>query len=314
MQKPLTISLGKLVLYLFLVGVIIFAVKKISLSGLQQKDMFSSLYQPKQKAERYVYFTGTSRTQCAINDSLLNNSTNRYRFFNAGFAYGTFISNIALANKLLNKVDSPVIFIELSVANGRMPVTFSLVSEPLHTFSSIWPMLENTSFKDVYHVYGPFTENYFIDYVNLKPYLKIYNSNYKLNDYFGHTKKSVALKENPGTFLLHKEVTDTVINNKPVPQSYLIMIEQLLSKAKLLNSHIIFTLPLCINNTEEKERLLSIYKNIPAENKLLYSSTFLQEINNPAYLADDIHFNVKGAEVFTRYMSEAVIEILNNRQ
>ncbi|RXK60832.1 SGNH/GDSL hydrolase family protein [Lacibacter luteus] len=312
MQKQLTISLGKLALYLVLVGVIIFVVKKVALSGLQQKDMFSTLYQPQEKAERYVYFTGTSRTQCAINDSLLNNGTDRYLFFNAGFAYGTFISNIALANKLMNRIDSPVIFIELSVANGRMPVTFSLVSEPANMLSSMWPLLQTTSFKDVYHVYGPFTENYFIDYINLKPYLKIYNSNYTLSDYFGRSKKYDSLQNHPGTFLLHNDLTNTAIDPAAVPESYRIMIEQLLVKAEQTNCRIFFTLPVCINNTEEKERLLAIYNSIPEKNKLHYSSSFLQEINNPAYLADDIHLNVKGAEVYTNYVKETITEILSN--
>ncbi|MFY7840888.1 MAG: SGNH/GDSL hydrolase family protein [Lacibacter sp.] len=311
MQKQLTISLAKLLLYLFFTAAIIFTVKKITLSGLKQNDLFSKLYQPGIKAERYVYFLGTSRTKCAINDSLLNSNSTPYRFFNSGFGYGTFISNIVLANKLMNQIDSAVIFIELSVANGRMPYTFSLVSDPSNTFASMWPVLQKTSFKDVYHVYGPFFENYFIDYINLKPYLKLYRSKYELTDFFGQTKKYVSLQNNPGTFLLQEDLNNTLKKPAEIPSSYRIMIAQLLAKAENANTHIVFTLPVCMNSAEEKERVLAVYNSLPKKNKLVYSNAFLQQINNPNYLSDDIHLNVKGADVYTNYMKETLVEILS---
>lgn len=314
MQKQLIISLGKLLLYLVLTAAIIITVKRTALSGLQQKDLFGTLYQPQQKAERYIYFTGTSRTKCAINDSLLNAGEDAYLFFNAGFGYGTFISNMVLANKLMNQIDSPVIFIELSVANGRMPETFSLVSDPSNTLSTIAPLLQNPSFKDVYNVYGPFTENYFIDYINLKPYLKLYKSNYTLTDFFGQTKKYAVLQKDPGTFLLQEDLERAAKTKTVIPSSYSTMIGHLLAKAEQTRSRIIFTLPVCMNNAEERERLLAVYNSLPKKNKLFYSESFLQEINNPSYLADDIHMNIKGADVYTNYIKKAVTALLSNTE
>ncbi len=306
MQQPFTISLGKLVVYIAIVCVIIFAVKKFSFSGFQQSDLFAMLYQSKQKNKRPVYFTGTSRTQCGVNDSLLNSNSTRFCFFNAGFGYGTFISSVAFANKVLDRIDSPVIFIELSIANGRMPATFSLVAEPQHMFATLWPLLQHSSLKDLHYVYGPFSEQYFFDFINLKPHLKIYKSNYKVQEFFGYLKKKDALKNNPGTFLLHNEVYNSESDAMAVPAFYTRMINGLLSKAERLNSRIIFTLPLCMSNLEEKKRLLAIYKNIPAANKLDYSSSFLRKINNPAYLADDIHLNETGAAIYTNYLNEKI--------
>lgn len=308
MQKQLIISLGKLTLFIVLLTMIIFAVKSFVLSGLQEKDMFSTLFQPKKAAQRNIYFTGTSRTRCAINDSLLNNSNSKYLFYNGGLGYGTFISNVAFANKLMQRIDSPVIFIELSIVNGRMPYTFSLVSDPLNTLSTMWPMVRATNLNDMYHIYGPFAEQYFIDYINLKPYLKLYKNNYIPVDFFGQLKKYNSLQYDPGSFLSEEEIKNAGMEKAVVPESYKTIIKELLAKAKQTNSQIFFALPVCISNPEEKKRLLDIYSTIPEKNRLLYSSQFLKEINNSAYLADEMHLNVKGADIYTNYIKEQIEE------
>lgn len=308
MQKHLFSSLGKLTVFVALIAAIIFTVKTIVLSGFNKKDIFSTLYQPKKEKIRSFYFTGTSRMKCAINDSLLNKSLSNYQFFNAGLGYGTFISNAVLANKLMNSVDSPVIFIELSVANGRMPYTFSLVSEPVNTISAISPLLQKARLEDIYHIYGPFAENYFTDYINLKPYLKLYADKYELSDFFGQLKKYGSLQYYPQSFLTEEDMKDSQLKQTMVPASYLTIIQQLLTKAEQTGSQIIFSLPVCISNSEEKKRLLAIYSIIPERNKLLYSSSFLKSINNPAYLADEIHLNVTGADIYTNYIKEVISE------
>ena len=308
MKKRLFISLGKLLLFISLLTAIIFTVKRLVLSGLKEKDIFDTLYQTKKKSERRFYFTGTSRMKCAVNDSLLNDQGSNNRFFNAGLGYGTFISNVVLANKLMSSIDSPVIFIELSVANGRMPYTFSLVSEPANTVSSMWPLLRKTNFTDVYHIYGPFAEHYFIDYINLKPYLKLYKSNFMLADFFGQLKKYNVLQYNPQSFLTESEIKNAGFKNVIVPESYRTIIKELITKAHETNSHIFFVLPISISNAEEKKRLLDIYSIIPEKNKLSYSSSFLKKISDPAYLADEIHLNIKGADIYTNYIKEVINE------
>jgi hypothetical protein len=287
---------------------IIIAVKTIVLSGLKEKNIFTTLYQPKKEKIRSFYFTGTSRMKCAINDSLLNKSLSNCQFFNAGLGYGTFISNAVLANKLMSSVDSPVIFIELSVANGRMPYTFSLVSDPANTVSSLAPFIKETTLEDVYHIYGPFTESYFIDYINLKPYLKLFSGNYVLTDFFGQLKKYDSLQYDPQSFLTEEDLTITDAMNADVPSTYHYIIQQILTKAEQTNSRIVFSLPVCISDPEEKKRLLAVYSTIPEKNKLHYSSAFLKEINKPGHLADAMHLNVKGADIYTNYIKQVIQE------
>ncbi len=308
MQKKLFSSLGKLIVFVATIAAIIVAVKTIVLSGLKEKSIFNTLYQPKKEKARSFYFTGTSRMKCAINDSLLNESFSSYQFFNAGLGYGTFISNAVLANKLMSSVDSPVIFMEISIANGRMPYTFSLVSDPANTVSSLVPLVKETTLEDVYHIYGPFTESYFIDYINLKPYLKLFSGNYMLTDFFGQLKKYETLHYSPQSFLTEEDFEDSPVQKTTIPASYLAIIQQLLSKAEQTGTSIIFSLPVCISNPEEKERLLAVYKLLPENNKLHYSSAFLKEINKPAYLADEMHLNVTGADVYTNYIKEVITE------
>lgn len=246
--------------------------------------------------------------KCAINDSLLNKSFRQFRFFNTGLGYGTFISNAVLANKLMSSVDSAVIFIELSIANGRMPYTFSLVSDPANTVSAMWPLVKTTTLEDLYHIYGPFAENYFIDYINPKPYLKLSSGTYKLTDFFGQMKKYESLQYHPGSFLTAEDFKPVEAGQTDIPASYHTMLQQVLTKAEQTNSQVIFLLPISISNPEEKKRLLDIYRIIPDKNKLHYDTSFLKAINNPLYLADEMHLNVTGAELFTNYIKEVITD------
>lgn len=311
MQKNLLPSISKLIVYLFIAASVSFVIKTIVLSRLKEKDIFHAVYKPTQSAGKSFYFIGTSRMKCAINDSALKESFPQFGFFNTGLGYGTFISNALLATKLMNSIDSAVIFIELSIANGRMPYTFSLTSDPANTVTAIWPLVKTTTLEDLYNIYGPFAENYFIDYINPKPYLKLVSGNYQLNDFFGQMKKYETLQYNPGTILTDADFRQADSGKTEVPSSYHTILQELLAKAKQTNSHIFFSLPIAISNPEERKRLFAIYKILPQRNKLLYSSSFLKKINNPAYLADEMHLNVQGADIYTNYIKEILPELLN---
>lgn len=306
------ISFFKLTVFVVLIALVTFSIKGIVLSRLKEKNIFNAVYKSQHAVSGNFYFIGSSRTRCAVNDSLLNKSFTRFRFINTGLGYGTFISNAVLANKLMKSIDSAVIFIELSVANGRMPYTFSLVADPLHTISAIWPLVKTTTLEDMYHIYGPFAENYLIDYINPKPYMKLSAGNYRLTDFFGQMKKYESLPYHPVSVLTAEDFKTIQTVQADVPVIYHTILKQLLETATQTNSRIVFLLPVCISNGEEKNRLLAIYKIIPENNKLYYNTSFLKTINNPLYLADDMHLNVKGADIYTNYLKEIIAGLIKS--
>ncbi len=302
-QQSLYQSFYKLAFFTVLMATVIVAVKTMVLKKLQVNNVFTAVYKPKQTGTTNIYFIGTSRTKCAIDDSLLNNDLPQVQCFNAGLGYGTFISNAVLAQKIMRTVQHATVIIELSVANGRMPDHFSLLCDPATTATAMWPLVQTTTLKELYHVYGPFTETYLTDYINPKPYMKLYTGSYQLKQLFGQQKKHDSLNYNPGTFLTAANIASAA-TAATLPDVYHTILQRLLSTAKQTNSQVLFVLPLTISDPAEKKRLLNLYNNISAAHQLRYSDSFLRSINNPAYLADAIHLNATGAVVYTNYVKE----------
>jgi hypothetical protein len=306
LRKPLL----KLMLYIICMAVIITAVKTFVLSPLPGNNLFTALYEHGDSSKRSIFFTGTSRTKAAINDSLLNSNSKLYHYHNAGLGYATFLSNSVLAHKLMNRIDAPVIVMELSIANGRMPYTFSMVSEPIHTVRTLRPLYGNTSLNDIFYIYGPFTEQYLIDYINIKPFLKLFINKYSFADFTGLKKYTNTINYNPGTVITPQSLKEPLPLNADYPPHYAEVINRLIQKAESTGAILFFALPVCMAEGDEKNRLLRVYHSIPEKYKLHYSAVFLKQINNRQYLNDAQHLNVKGAVIYSEFISSFINEKL----
>ena len=306
MNTTFTPSLIKLTLFLVFIVVVVTGTRRASTYRWRSKDHFTQFYVPDNHSSKPVYIIGTSRTMHGVNDSLLNAKFPQAKFLNAGMGYGTLISSAVIAGKIMERIPGSVLFIELSLANGRTPNYFTMMAEPTVTIPKLWKWAQDAGVNELHRVYIPFAENYVYDYIYLKPYLKLAAGKSSLQDYYGRIKRYESLQYDPGTFLKSSDLKNSTASCINQPRIYNRIISQLLQQATATNCQIFFFLPICMDMNYEKNRLICVFNQIPEQYKIRYTEQYLTAISKPEYLADGIHFNVQGAEVFTQNLIDFI--------
>lgn len=299
MHYHLTRSLVKLGTFFVILALVIIGVRKATDRKMGDSDYFNKFYLPAKPTKKNAYFIGSSRTRNSVNDSLLNAQFPQINFLNAGMGYGTFLSSTIIANKIMQRAPGSIIFVELSLANSRIPKRFSLIASPAETLSNIWHCAYDAPISDWHKVYIPFIENYVYGFLYLKPHVKLLSGQASLNNYFGWTKRMETMNHVPTTFIHAKDFEDSGMSVNKIPTVYYRMIHQLLRKANATKSTVLFYLPICMDKDFERNRVLAVFNTIPKTNTMVYTNTFLSEICTSQNVADSIHLNVRGANIFT---------------
>ena len=85
---------------------------------------------------------------------------------------------------------------------------------------------------------------------------------------------------------------------------YYDLISHLNQVAKKHNTKIHFFLPLTFNKKQERDIVSTVFQFLSDEQKVKYTTGFLNSISNANNLRDKNHFNNKGAKVMTNYFKK----------
>lgn len=234
-----------------------------------------------------IYFIGSSRVQQGIDPQLLNTSIKGDSVYNIGISGATFIHNINLAKHLILNCNAKKLFIELS------PIIYSF--HPVHESLNI-----NTfKINEIYNL--DYIELYLFSKLNLRHYLKNKLAPKQTSKEYGYVFSDQNNYHKTNSFLKIQDLDKKW--NSDVSE-YFDIISNLNKIAINHNTKIYFFLPVTFKRERERAIVSTIYQLLPNNQKVIYTEHFINSIHNTNYLADENHFNYKGAKIMSSYFKE----------
>ncbi len=257
----------------------------------------------------HYIFLGSSRTNYGINQAAFNQTLPGKKVLNAGVASSTFLTTGILTKEIMQRVNHSVFLVELNLINGWFPPDLSLQVKLKTIIKFIYPLMKQSSFSDFIDIYVPFLASYLLDEFRLKPYLSILlNAEFK-NSFHKQTIFYQSKEFCPSAFFTAKDAYQMVDSLEQISPIYKALINNLIQTAHQTNNSILFYLPTAIKDQSNKKEIFKLFNFIPIENKIFYNDKFLQSINQPENMYDEIHLNFNGSKVFSKFIANKMIEL-----
>jgi hypothetical protein len=258
---------------------------------------YSSL--KKNTAMQALYVIGSSRSRNGFNTKLYDSISRKTESINIAQPSQTFIFSYMQAKQVIASSSNSIVLFELTVLNSRTPQRSSKILAPqlfLSLAMDVRKLLPPSAQKNILL---KFIENYATEYASTYWDIKDMRSRNNIEEYGFYADTTCYVKQ-------IQHLTDTTIPSHKIQKGdmeslYMPFIEDLISSAKRNKISLRFYLPTVFGSEEEKKRLQSIFSLIPQDNKIVYTSTFLNKMKNNLLYSDATHLNKHGARLFTSY-------------
>ncbi len=296
MKSSLNVSLGKLLAYCLILGLLLLVMLGFSkvMSAFSNANANLAEYIEADNHQPKTLFIGSSRMQTSIDTDLLKSEIPQFNFYNLGLSGSSILYNCSLAEKTLPWLaPGSRVFIELSDYRALPPGYFYV----FNTHNDLWGILKNrlaigadlNEFQSI-----------FFSLINVKgELLANVNSKRKRTEELGFARWKTTYTGTQNTFVDSADMQQVAMPLVIWQSRYLALLNELIQKGQQKNVQIVFVLPLNIRAVKDKKELMPIYHAIPEANKWIYTSDFLSSISNNTYLGDFIHLNEKGAKLYT---------------
>ncbi len=249
-----------------------------------------------------VFFVGSSRVQYGVNDSLLQAALH-CKIFNCGFSNATFFSNAVIVTGLIKQGGKKIIVTELSPLIPDIPPGSSEFMQVVGIYQPghIHRLLQNDGIFKNRQAYISLLNQFLVNSITLENEIKsLFDPGFGKRLLTGFRYKSI----NSGGYkktdsFLEKSDLESAGNPHPQTSRHLKYISQLASLAAEHGVKLVFMLPVLYRDPIEKELVRSVFHSLPDSLRLTYSPGFLDQVSNPAYLYDIMHFNKNGADKFS---------------
>lgn len=264
-------------------------------------------------ADTAIFFIGSSRVGNSINAPYLQTALGKPVHL-LSFAGGAFFTNTLLANYLLKQQGQKIILVELS------PVTPNITAEFLTLLLvnkvNIWQQLQQVQKQDDAWQHRQFYVSLYNDillqHLNLSTDLKWLSGTKQpvitqFKPLQGQKGQSAASFLPPG----YLEHSNTLPGRDTSHLMQLVRILQ--STASLHQGRLYFFSPVNFRQSGERPMVASVWKSLPANQRIAYPDSLLQAISHPEYLYDEIHLNANGARVISKGWEMIVDSLLQVR-
>lgn len=268
-------------------------------SDLQKKKLnHKNIIAKNNDQQRNCYFVGSSRTSTMFNDSMMNALLPEVNFVNAGIPGSTFLFNKLLVEKIFEQPGNKTVFVELSVVNARQPNFAEILFTGTDMVKANAPLWKNFSVNRLLFIAGPACEKYLLKQFMVNSELIAIAKPSAFGPLWGfNPPKTVTKKRSPWGVYSRQEVKPF----EPAGSFLFQLVKEMIDSSAKKNTSIIFYLPPAMKTKQELALLSEVYEQIPVGNKLLYTNSFIGEIQKPKYFSDLTHLNDTGAVLFTKY-------------
>ncbi|MEY5048695.1 MAG: hypothetical protein RLZZ175_2054 [Bacteroidota bacterium] len=274
-------------------------IARYSVLNFIYKNQPTSIYETKKIPQ--CVFVGNSRINNALNDSVFANEIKDFEIHNYAIPGMSFNYSLKMIEKLSTQTSNSVFYVEL----GQMHTSIPYRAFP---YFSIGDQVEATQYFYQNYNLGNMrsikkwlfeSTNLVYNTITSQKYFNILSGKVKLNN---NLKYSPRCDKYSGDFIMISKnnfaYQQVVLENK----QYKYLITSVIVELSKQNNRIYFLLPVTFKDANEKQIVSSIYRQIPIENKLIYSDNFLNQISSNKNLADNNHLNVFGSNIFTQEM------------
>jgi len=251
-----------------------------------------------------VVFVGSSRVQAGFDPTLLKRQLPEFNFYNMGLSGSSVLYNYELTEKLIPVLPAKsTVFFELSDLTILPPNHYLYFSNYTDLYNLMKKQVDlSFKFNDI--------EKVFFSFVNVRSQFKasVYTEQVILKE-IGFVKKAVAYSDKPKGFISINDINQPQVPLTELQQKMYVMLLDLMERAKKQNIKIVYYIALNMPKTTERKQILSIFSELPASNKWVYSADFLTKITNGKYLYDPGHLNENGASVNSMEVAREIMRI-----